>query len=197
MEMQSSTPWGRIALGAALSLAALAACSQKTKDEAAAAGDNIAAAAGEATSVAGNAARDAGNSAMSAADNAATIVKGAVNGAIAAANTDPLSGPPLASLTGDAKKGELVFVACKICHAPDKNQIGPMLKDIVGRKAGAVAGYSYSDANKNSGITWSREKLFQYLEAPQRVVPGTKMAYPGLHDPQQRADLIAYLATLK
>ncbi len=75
--------------------------------------------------------------------------------------------------------------------------IGPMLKGIVGRSAGTVAGYTYSAANKNSGITWSPEKLFQYLEKPQRVVPGTKMTYPGMTDPQQRADTIAYLSTLK
>ncbi|MGL4314890.1 MAG: c-type cytochrome, partial [Sphingomonas sp.] len=58
-----------------------------------------------------------------------------------------------------------------------------------------IAGYTYSAANKNSGITWTPEKLFQYLEAPQRVVPGTKMTYPGLKDAQKRADVIAYLKT--
>jgi cytochrome c len=64
---------------------------------------------------------------------------------------------------------------------------------VVGRAAGTVAGYTYSAANKNSGITWTPEKLFQYLEKPQRVVPGTKMAFPGIPDPQKRADVIAYL----
>ncbi len=56
-----------------------------------------------------------------------------------------------------------------------------------------IAGFNYTAANKNSGITWTPEKLFQYLEAPQRVVPGTKMTFAGFADPQKRADVIAYL----
>ena len=75
------------------------------------------------------------------------------------------------------------------------NRIGPSLAGIVGRKAGEVAGYSYSAANKGSGITWTAEKLYQYLEKPARVVPGTKMAFAGLAKGQDRADVIAYLST--
>ncbi len=71
--------------------------------------------------------------------------------------------------------------------------VGPSLAGIVGRAAGSVAGYSYSNANKNSGITWTPEKMFQYLEKPARVVPGTKMAFAGLPKAQDRADVIAYL----
>ena len=114
-------------------------------------------------------------------------------------STDTLDGTTLASLTGDATTGQKVFAVCSTCHAVQAgvNKIGPSLAGIVGRAAGTVEGYSYSTANKNSGITWSKEKLFQYLEKPQRVVPGTKMTYPGMPDPQQRADTIAYLSTLK
>lgn len=75
--------------------------------------------------------------------------------------------------------------------------VGPSLWNVHGRPAGQVAGFNYSAANKGSGIVWSNEKLFQYLEAPQRVVPGTKMSYTGVKDAQKRADLIAYLDTLK
>ena len=64
---------------------------------------------------------------------------------------------------------------------------------VVGRAAGTIAGFDYTPANKNSGITWTPEKLFQYLENPQRIVPGTKMIFPGFPDPQKRADVIAYL----
>jgi len=71
--------------------------------------------------------------------------------------------------------------------------VGPSLAGIVGRAAGSVAGFSYSNANKNSGITWTPEKMFQYLEKPARVVPGTKMAFAGLSKAQDRADVIAYL----
>ena len=181
MHSQSSTPMGRIAFGVALSVFSLAACSQKPAEETAStpAAEPTAAAAPEATA----------NTAAPAAAPAA--------GAVAADNTDTLSGAKFASFTGDAANGEKAFIACKVCHAPDKNMIGPMLKGIVGRAAGTVEGYTYSAANKNSGITWTPEKLFQYLEKPQRVVPGTKMTYPGMPDPQQRADTIAYLSTLK
>lgn len=68
-----------------------------------------------------------------------------------------------------------------------------MLNGIVGRKAGTYAGYSYSPANKDSGITWTPEELDKYLTNPQAVVPHTKMIYPGLKDDQKRKDLIAYL----
>lgn len=115
----------------------------------------------------------------------------------AADNTDTLTGVKLASYAGDASKGEAVFVQCKTCHDPVQNKIGPHLDGVVGRHSGSVEGFSYSAANKGSGITWTPDKLFQYLEKPSRVVPGTKMAFAGISDPQKRADLIAYLQTLK
>ena len=95
--------------------------------------------------------------------------------------------------------GRAAFATCAVCHSAEKGRIivGPPLYGVVGRKAGSVADYTYSPANKNSGITWTPEKLFQYLQGPQRVVPGTKMAFSGIPDAQKRADVIAYLATLK
>jgi cytochrome c len=117
----------------------------------------------------------------------------------AADNTDTLDGTKLASFTGTAAAGEKVFVVCKTCHAVEagKNMVGPSLHALQGRHSGEIPGYSYSAANKGSGIVWSNEKLFQYLENPQRVIPGTKMSYTGVKDAQKRADLIAYLDTLK
>ncbi len=114
-------------------------------------------------------------------------------------NTDTLTGVKLAAYTGDAVKGKATFVTCQTCHAGEAgvNKIGPSLYGIVGRHSGSIADYTYSAANKSSGIVWTPEKLFQYLESPQRVVPGTKMAFAGLPDPQTRADVIAYLKTLK
>ena len=155
-----------------VALLALPACSQKAEDDAAPAATTTAAA----------------NTAAPAAAAAP-----------AADNTDTLDGSKFASFTGDAAAGEKVFIACKTCHAIEagKNMIGPSLNAIQGRNSGEVAGYSYSTANKNSGIVWSDEKLFQYLENPQRVIPGTKMTYTGVKDPQQRANVIAYLKTLK
>ncbi|QGN54603.1 cytochrome c family protein [Novosphingobium sp. Gsoil 351] len=121
----------------------------------------------------------------------------AASAAPAADNTDTVDGVKLASLTGNAANGEKIFLQCKTCHTLEagKNMIGPSLHGIIGRHSGEIAGFSYSAANKNSGITWSPDKLFQYLEKPQRVVPGTKMAFAGLSKAQDRADVIAYLTT--
>ncbi|MFB0611788.1 c-type cytochrome [Aurantiacibacter poecillastricola] len=110
-------------------------------------------------------------------------------------STDTIDGTTLAEFTPDVAHGEEVFGQCQACHVlePGQNRVGPSLAGIVGREAGTVEGFNYTPANANSGITWTPEKLFQYLENPQRVVPGTKMAFPGLSDGQDRADVIAYL----
>ena len=111
--------------------------------------------------------------------------------------TTGAGGVTLASLTGDAAKGEKVFGQCKTCHVAEKgvNRVGPSLWGVVGRPAGSIANFKYSPANKNSGLTWSEDQLFTYLEAPQKVVKGTYMAFAGLKKPQDRADVIAYLKT--
>lgn len=100
-----------------------------------------------------------------------------------------------AALTGDAGQGRRVFTKCMSCHVVQEgqNRVGPSLYGIVGRDAGSVDGFRYSDANANSGITWTEETMFAYLEQPQRFIPGTIMAFPGLPNPQERADVIAYL----
>lgn len=100
-----------------------------------------------------------------------------------------------ASFTGDAASGEKVFAACRTCHVFDEgvNRVGPSLHKVVGRKSGSVAGFAYSDANKNSGITWTPQVLFEYLKDPKAYIPGTKMNFPGVKDDQKRADLVAYL----
>jgi len=96
----------------------------------------------------------------------------------------------------DAAAGEKVFSTCKLCHQIGenaKNAVGPVLNGVIGRKAGSVAGYSYSDANKNSGITWDEATFREYIKDPKAKVPGTKMAYAGLKDEQKINDLVAFL----
>jgi cytochrome c len=96
----------------------------------------------------------------------------------------------------DAAAGEKTFTVCRACHQIGPNAkiaIGPVLNGIVGRKAGTYEGYTYSPANKESGIVWTPEELEKYLESPQTVVPHTKMIFPGLKDAQKRKDVIAFL----
>ena len=105
-----------------------------------------------------------------------------------------------AARADDPMPGEHVFkTQCAICHSPvaGKNMIGPSLFGVVGREAGSVPNFRYSAANKNSGLTWDEATLERYLQAPRTVVPGTLMTYAGLKDETQRAELIAWLATLK
>lgn len=100
-----------------------------------------------------------------------------------------------ASLTGDADKGKAAFARCRTCHVMDegRNRIGPSLHNIVGAKAGSVSGFNYSAANKDSGIVWTEEVLFEYLKDPRAMVPKTKMIFGGMPDAQQRADVITYM----
>ena len=97
---------------------------------------------------------------------------------------------------GDPAAGEASFKVCKACHQigeTAKNFVGPVLNGVVGRKSGTYPGYNYSDANKNSGLTWDEATLTKYLHNPRVVVPGTKMVFPGLQKDEDVANVIAYL----
>lgn len=130
-------------------------------------------------------------------DTAATETTAPAATANTTAAAPASTAPAYASLTGDAVKGEKVFIQCKTCHVTDagQNRVGPSLHSLIGRTAGQIPGFSYSAANKSSGIVWSEEELYKYLEAPQKTIPGTKMAFAGLKNPQDRADVIAFLKT--
>src|SRR5215510_8457021 len=110
-----------------------------------------------------------------------------------------LMAAPASAQEGNADEGAEVFKKCRACHdvGPDaKNKVGPLLNGIVGRKAGTIEGFAYSEANKSAGgkgLVWTEDVLFKYLENPLTFMPGTKMAFAGLKDPQDRKDIIAFL----
>jgi len=96
----------------------------------------------------------------------------------------------------DAKAGEKVFTQCKVCHQVGekaKNAVGPKLNGLFGRKSGSIEGFSYSDANKKSGVTWDEPTFQKYIRDPKAFMPGNKMVFPGLKNDKQIADVTAYL----
>jgi cytochrome c len=97
----------------------------------------------------------------------------------------------------DAAAGKTSFNKCMACHAIGegaKNKVGPELNGIDGRKSGTAEGYSYSDANKNSGITWNKEQFLDYIKDPRTKIPGTKMIFAGIKNEREAADLWAFVA---
>lgn len=105
---------------------------------------------------------------------------------------------PALGQTQDANAGKQLFAQCSVCHSIDgSNGVGPGLKGSVGGNAGSVAGFRYSRAMKASGVTWDAKNLDTYLAEPQKLVPGNIMPFSGVADAKQRADIVAYLQTLK
>jgi cytochrome c len=96
----------------------------------------------------------------------------------------------------DVEKGQRSFNKCLPCHAIGpgaENKVGPDLNGLDGRDAGAVASFNYSEANKNSGLVWNEATFKDYIRSPQAKIPGTKMAFAGITNPQEIDDLWAYL----
>ncbi len=99
-----------------------------------------------------------------------------------------------AALKGNPAHGEEIYQECAGCHSMTDNVIGPRHCGVVGRKAGTVKDYpSYTDVMKESGITWTHEKLDEFLASPLSYLSGTAMGFAGIGDAQHRADVIAYL----
>jgi cytochrome c len=110
-----------------------------------------------------------------------------------------LLGPTTASLAADPAAGQRIFqMQCGICHAVEagQNRIGPTLFGVVGRRSGSVPGFNYTADHKKLDVTWDAATLDKYLANPRAMVPDTSMIYAGLKDDAERADLVAYLATL-
>jgi len=94
------------------------------------------------------------------------------------------------------ESGRTVFAQCMSCHTINEggiNLVGPNLYGVVGRRVGAKAGYSYSSAMQAKNFVWDPDHLQQWLSGPSAYIPGTRMSFPGVRDPNQRRDVIAYL----
>jgi cytochrome c len=101
------------------------------------------------------------------------------------------------ALAQDAAAGKSSFNKCLACHAVGegaKNKVGPQLNGIDGRKSGTAADYNYSDANKNSGITWNEAQFKEYIKDPKAKIPGTKMAFAGIKNEKEVNDLWAFIS---
>jgi cytochrome c len=102
-----------------------------------------------------------------------------------------------AALAQDAAAGKTAFNKCLACHAIGEdatNKVGPQLNGLDGRKSGTAPDYKYSDANKNSGITWNEANFKEYIANPKAKVPGTKMAFAGIKNEKEVNDLWAYVS---
>jgi len=104
-----------------------------------------------------------------------------------------LSGPATAAPQGDPASGMRLYQACMGCHSLDENEVGPKHRGVVGRRAGSVPNFVYSPGLRSSGIVWTPQNIDRWLTNPQKMVPGAKM-YFSVAKPQDRADIIAYLA---
>jgi cytochrome c len=96
----------------------------------------------------------------------------------------------------DAENGAEVFKKCRACHQigeDAKNAVGPVLNGLFGRKSGTIEGFTYSDANKSSGVVWDEATFAKYIADPRAFMPGNKMAFAGLKDPEDVKDLVAFL----
>ena len=101
------------------------------------------------------------------------------------------------ALAQDAAAGKTSFNRCLACHAIGegaKNKVGPLLNGLDGRKSGTIEGYSYTEANKNSGITWNKDAFLEYIRDPKAKIPGTKMVFAGIKNEKEAGDLWAFLA---
>lgn len=130
-------------------------------------------------------------------EEAAFIVPVAEAAGAAAAPAETVDVAALVA-AADPAKGATVFKKCATCHKVDgANAVGPHLNGVIGRPVGSIADFAYSDPMKTHGGDWTPEKIFHFLASPKVDVPGTKMTFAGLPKPEDRANVIAYLETLK
>jgi cytochrome c2 len=167
--------------GTSLALAACGGSGDKSEEPTAAATDAAMAAQASPVATASAIPTPSPSASATPTPTPSASAKAAEGGMAAAAATPPVA-----------------FNQCKACHSVEKGDhgIGPSLAGIYGTKAGDIPGFEYSDAMKNSGLTWNAANLDKYLENPQKIVPGTKMSFAGLKDAAKRKAVIDYLKTL-
>ena len=110
--------------------------------------------------------------------------------------TVALAASTVAAVAGDIAAGEVSFKKCTPCHSIGenaKNMVGPIQNGLKGRKSGTIPGYSYSNANKNSGIVWDEATFKEYIKDPKAKIPGTKMVFPGIKDEKEAENLWSFL----
>ncbi|MEN3745834.1 cytochrome c family protein [Sphingomonas sp. HF-S3] len=130
----------------------------------------------------------------------ATLLAAPRSDAAAPSLPAPATAPAPAMQAGNPATGAKLFLQCRACHTVNPggaNTVGPNLAGIMGAKAATRPGYAYSPALKNAKLTWDKPTMDAWLTRPAKVAPGNKMAFAGMSNPQARADMIAYLATLK
>ncbi|MDD3798803.1 MAG: c-type cytochrome [Novosphingobium sp.] len=146
-----------------------------------------------------------GQAGEAASETAPETAPETASGAMAESAAAPAPQPaaePAAEEAGAEQPAALqpppAFAQCRSCHSvePGRHMVGPSLAGIYGTKAGDVAGYNFSTAMKESGLTWDEATLDKYLTAPQQVVPGTKMGFAGLKDEAKRKAVIEYLKAI-
>ena len=109
----------------------------------------------------------------------------------------PSTNPDDGNATAGAKLFKAKCATCHTCNDGGPNKQGPNLYGVIGRQSGQVAGFKYTKANKESGVMWENQQMFDYLENPKKYIKGTNMAFPGFKKPKDRSDVVAYLNTMK
>lgn len=126
----------------------------------------------------------------------ARVIGAVAIAAIAGCSAEPRPSQTAADEAVDLKNGARQFLKCRACHALDADApagLGPHLEGIFGRPAGAVEGFAYSETLQETSLIWTARNLDRWLAEPRAFLPGSTMAFVGVRDPKDRADLIAYL----
>ncbi len=132
-----------------------------------------------------------------AANAEAAAAEAAVPAVPAAAVIAPNPELPALLAAADVNKGKVLYLQCRACHSlvpeTESGKIGPTLYGVIGRAAGSMAGFAYSEAVMKSGITWTAEQIDSWLTRPSEFLPGNKMVFVGIQNPQDRANIIAFI----